>query len=158
MWETASDLPATDFNENHFQDGKDEKLGFKVLCKLIHTIQHTVLAVSQMDIQVQALLEEERNAQMIVREARQQRDQIMRDVEASVSAEIQSYAEKREGKLRELEAQVESEIEQIRQSVEEKTDRELQEFSDTFDEKKNRVAELLVNAVITIHRPTESPQ
>ena len=100
---------------------------------------------------VTLLLEAEREAQMIVNKARADRDQILRNSEEDARKAVQQIRAEKEEELNRRQQQINDEIKQEIEQFAAQTQNNLKQFESTIDQKLDSVADILVNAVITIN-------
>jgi vacuolar-type H+-ATPase subunit H len=100
--------------------------------------------------QVQALLEAEREAQEIVRQAREERDAIMRQADLDAKEEIERYASESAAKLQQLEDEIQRSVDEATAILEEKTARRTEAFQARLVSRLDEVVDLLTNTVLKV--------
>jgi ATP synthase subunit G len=99
---------------------------------------------------IQSLLEAEREAQEIVRSAREERDAIMRQAELDAKAEIQRYADETTQKLQRLEDEIQQSVDAATRDVEAQTGRRTEAFQRRLASRLDEVVDLLTSAVLRV--------
>jgi ATP synthase subunit G len=104
---------------------------------------------------VQLLLEAEREAQEIVRQAREERDAIMRQAELDAKAEIDQYAAESAAKLKRLEDEIQRSVDESTATLEAQTTRRAEAFQQRLISRLDEVVDLLTNAVLRVEIETD---
>lgn len=98
---------------------------------------------------IQALLKTEKDAAEIVNEARKYRTNRLKTAKADAQSEIDEYKKQKETELKNYEKEHEGLNESIDKEADAQVDGELASIKSKFDEKKDSVVKLIVDAAIT---------
>ncbi|CUM53574.1 uncharacterized protein AC631_02364 [Debaryomyces fabryi] len=97
---------------------------------------------------IQALLKTEKDAAEIVNEARKYRTNRLKTAKADAQSEIDEYKKQKETELKNYEKEHEGLNESIDKDADAQVESELAAIKSKFDEKKNSVVKLIVDAAI----------
>ncbi|CAG89754.1 DEHA2F23166p [Debaryomyces hansenii CBS767] len=97
---------------------------------------------------IQALLKTEKDAAEIVNEARKYRTNRLKTAKADAQSEIDEYKKQKETELKNYEKEHEGLNESIDKDADAQVEGELADIKSKFDEKKDSVVKLIVDAAI----------
>lgn len=98
---------------------------------------------------IQALLKTEKDAAEIVNEARKYRTNRLKSAKADAQAEIDAYKQQKESELSAYEKEHEGLNDKINKDADAQVEDELKKIKAKYDEKKDSVIKLLVDATIS---------
>ena len=103
--------------------------------------------------EVQALREQEREAQQLVQRAKEARDATMREALVKARAEIENLRQEEAAKLKQLQDKIDAEVAEQKTRVEAETKKSIEDFQSDINAKLAEVSKLLTNAVLKVELP-----
>ena len=106
--------------------------------------------------EVQALREQEREAQQLVQRAKEARDATMRKALAEARAEIENLRAQEAAELKKLQEQIDAEVAEQKKRVEAETAQNIEAFQSNINTKLGEVSKLLTAAVLRVELPPKA--
>lgn len=103
--------------------------------------------------EVQALREQEREAQQLVQRAKEARDATMREALVKARAEIENLRQEEAAKLKQLQEKIDAEVAEQKTRVEAETKKNIEDFQSDINAKLAEVSKLLTSAVLKVELP-----
>ncbi|SCV03380.1 LAME_0H09956g1_1 [Lachancea meyersii CBS 8951] len=98
---------------------------------------------------IATLLKAEKEAHEIVSQARQYRQDKIKQAKTDAAEEVNAYKKKKEQELKDYEAKNAGGVNGLEMEAEDQVQAELKELKETGNKKKDAIVKLLINAVIT---------
>ncbi|KAK4053377.1 hypothetical protein OIV83_001541 [Microbotryomycetes sp. JL201] len=99
---------------------------------------------------ISALLEAEKDAGVIVQKAREYRNQRIKDARGEASKEIDQYKSQKDNEFEEFQQQHSGDSSNSQSTLDEQTQKQLQQIDSTFNQNRDAVVDSLLDRVIKV--------